>query len=152
MTNATTTVIEVNGVKLEVDLRTAKRIDTLQIGSRVKCLVKGYDSYKVMPGVVVGFDPFESRPSITVAYLDVDYSGANLKFQTLNKDTKEFEIVAAIDNDQLEVNRADVLTRMDREIAKKQLEIEDLQQRKAYFLDNFKAYFADCAPSDIGDF
>ena len=28
------TIIEVNGVKLEVDLRQAKRIETLQVGTR----------------------------------------------------------------------------------------------------------------------
>ena len=135
------TVIEVNGVKLEVDLRTARRIDELQVGSRAKCLVKKYDGYVVHPGVIVGFDPFVNLPSITVAYLEVDYSGAALKFQTFNSATKDFEIVAAIDNDQLEVNRADVVTRMDREIEKKRLELDEIQARKAYFLDNFKAYF-----------
>lgn len=140
-----TTIIEINGIKIEADLRTAKRIDTLQIGSRVKCLTKtAYESeYKVHPGVVVGFEPFQSRPTIVVAYLDVDYLGATLKFRSLNADTKDFEIVAAIDNDQLEVNKADVISKLDREIEKKRLELEDIEQRKAFFLRMFGAYFKD---------
>lgn len=137
----TKTIIEVNGVKLEVDLRTARRVDELRVGSRVKCLVKKYDSYDVYPGVIVGFDPFQVRPSITVAYLELDYGGAGLKFKTFNQDTKDFEIVAAIDNDQLEVNKANIIEKMDREAEKKRMELEEIEQRKQFFLDNFKAYF-----------
>ena len=75
--NTQTAIVEVNGIKLEVDLRTAKRIDQLTdqltIGSRVKCLVKQYSDFKTVPGVVVGFEPFEKLPTIVVAYLDTDY-------------------------------------------------------------------------------
>lgn len=51
------TIIEVNGVKLEVDLRTARRIDEIRIGDRVKVLIKGYSDYKVHAGTVIGFEP-----------------------------------------------------------------------------------------------
>ena len=34
--------IEINGVKLEIDLRTAKRVDTFKIGDNVKVLKKEY--------------------------------------------------------------------------------------------------------------
>jgi hypothetical protein len=59
-----TTIIEIGGVKLEVDLRSAKRIDELKIGSRVKCLQKpSYGEMKTLPGVIVGFEPFPSLPT-----------------------------------------------------------------------------------------
>lgn len=139
-------IIEINGVKMEVDMRYAKRIEHLTVGSRVKCLIKSYsDDYKVMPGVIVGFEPFEKLPSIIVAYLDIDYSTAAIKFKSYNAKCSDFEIVADIDNNALEVNKADVLARMEREIEKKRLELEEIEQRRDFFLKNFGVYFADFA-------
>lgn len=147
MSEKQTTVIEVNGVKLEVDLRTAKRIDQLQIGSRVKCLVKSYDSFETKPGVVVGFEPFPSKPSIVVAYLETGYGNAGLKFKTFNDATKDFEIVADIDNNALEVDKVGVVEHFDREIAKKELELRDLREKKQFFLDKFETYFTEHVPA-----
>lgn len=141
--NAPTTIIEVHGVKLEVDLRTARRIDTLQVGSRVKVLTKSYSDYKVRPGVVVGFEPFKELPTITVAVLDISWTEAKLEFIQFNAKTEGVEIVPAVDNDELEVDRADMHRRLDREIEQKRREIQDLERRKAWFEQNFRAYFAD---------
>ena len=38
------TTVEINGVKMDVDLRTAKRVDTMKVGTRVKVLTRSYDS------------------------------------------------------------------------------------------------------------
>ena len=92
-----TTIIEINGVKLEVDLRHAKRIDELTIGSPVKCLVKKYESYAVYPGIIIGFEPFLSLPTIVVAYLETDTYNADIKFVAFNTNTKDFEIVLDVD-------------------------------------------------------
>ena len=144
--NTQTAIVEVNGIKLEVDLRTAKRIDQLTdqltIGSRVKCLVKQYSDFKTVPGVVVGFEPFEKLPTIVVAYLDTDYLTASLKFVSFNSATKDFEIVADLDNNALEIDRANIIAKMDREYAKKEAELQELAERKAFFLAHFGRYFA----------
>lgn len=141
-----TTVIEVNGVKLEVDLRTAKRIDQLQIGSRVKCLVKTYDSWAVYPGVVVGFDPFPSKPTINVAYINTGYGGG-LTFKAFHSGVTDFEVVADVDENRLEVDKAAFLKKMDNEIEAKRIELQKVEDQKAYFLKNFGAYFADFVPA-----
>lgn len=139
-----TTIIEINGIKMEVDLRSAKRIDTLRIGDRVKCLVKSaYSGMSTYAGVVVGFEPFPSLPSIVVAYLDTGYSSGTLKFQTFNSETKDFEIVADLDNNALEIDRAHILAQFDREADKKRQELEDIEAKRAYFLSHFGRYFAD---------
>lgn len=137
----TTTVIEINGMKLEVDLRQAKRIDTLQVGSPVKVLTKAYDGHKVHAGTVVGFEPFANLPTIVVAYLDLDYTSANLKFVHFNAQSKEIEIVHAVDGDLVDIDRGHIVDKMDREIAKKEQELEDLQARKTFFLAHFGKYF-----------
>lgn len=139
-------VIEINGVKMEIDLRTAKRIEHLQVGSRVKCLIKKYsEDYDVLPGVIVGFEPFENLPSIVVAYLETDYSSASIKFKSYNAKTKDFEIVADIDHNSLEVNKNDILGKMDREMEKKRIEMEEIEQKRDFFLQKFGVFFADVA-------
>lgn len=144
-----TTIIEINGVKMEIDLRSAKRIDELRVGSRVKCLVKRYQEFATFPGVIVGFEPFKNLPSIVVAYLDVTYSGACLVLKTFNSETKDFEIVSDLDNNSLEVNKSDILNKFDQEIAKKQLEINEVKTRKDFFLTNFGAFFTESIAPEL---
>lgn len=133
--------IEINGVKLEVDMRHAKRIETMRVGSRVKVLIKNYgDTFIVSPGIVVGFEPFPDLPSIVVAYVQTDFSKSDLKFVTLNAKTKDCQVVAALDDD-LQLDRDTVLKQMDREIAVKEREIEAIRDRKEYFTRHFAAFW-----------
>ena len=139
------TIIEVGGVKLEVDMRYARRVDTLRVGDRVKCLVKKYgNTHETYPGVVVGFEPFPSLPSIVFAYLDTSsYNGDTLKVKTFNQKTEDFEIVPDVDRNSLEVDKGRVLTMLDRDIEKKREELNQSELRRQYFLDNFGSYFED---------
>lgn len=139
-TNSDMQVIEINGVKLEVDMRHARRIDTLRVGSRVKVLVKLYDGFKVYPGVVVGFDAFDKLPTINVAYITGAYNAA-LTFLGINANTKDTEIVAATDDDHLELSRDDVLSQFDRAITAEELKLAELRQTREFFLRRFGEYF-----------
>lgn len=135
------TIIEVNGVKMEVDLRHAKRIDELRVGDRVKVLIKGYSDYKVHAGTIIGFEPFQNLPTVIVAYLERDYSQVGIKFLYFNAQTKESEIVKAIDDDQLDIDKTGVLQQFDRDIQKALDTVEDLKAKRKYFLDNFRTYW-----------
>lgn len=153
MSNENMTVIEINGVKMEVDLRHAKRIDTFRVGSKVKLLLteSNYGSSvkntKIYPGVVVGFEPFNSLPTIVVAYLEIDYSNATVKFAYVNSETAEkWQVIASID-DTLPIQKSDVLSRIDREIAKKSEEIDDMQRKRDYFVRHFDSYFDAALPA-----
>lgn len=136
------TLIEINGVKMEVDLRHAKIVhENLRVGSKVKLLDKsGYGGVQVWPGVIVGFEPFPSLPTIIVAYVSTEYTGG-LKFAHVNgKSADKYEIVPSID-DELPIAKSDVLARMDRDIEKKQVEIDEVKRQRDFFLRNFNAYF-----------
>lgn len=140
-----TTVIEIGGVKLEVDLRTAKRIDTLRVGSRVKLLIKpSYGDSKVFLGVVVGFEPFPSTPSILVAYMDETYASAEIKVRAVNAATTDIEMVASIDDELFERN--EVLRKFDKQIATKRREMETIEEQRRYFETNFAAYWQPVEP------
>jgi len=135
------TIVEVNGVKLEVDMRYARRIDEVRIGDRVKVLKKaGYgDEHKVYPGIVVGFEPFQKLPTIVVAYVDQDWSKAEVKFLHFNSKA-EAEIIHAADED-FHVDRDSIIARFEREIAGKQREIETIEEQRRYFETNFRGYW-----------
>lgn len=144
MSNPEKTVIEVNGVKLEIDLRTAKRVDTLRCGDRVKVLMKSGSEFIVKAGTVVGFEPFLSLPTVIVAYLDGGsyYAAGGVKFVYFNTSSKDIEIIKAIDDDQLDVDKATIVQQFEKQIAGKQQEIETLEMHRDYFLKNFAAYWA----------
>lgn len=136
------TIIEVNGVKLEVDMRYARRIEELRIGDKVKVLRKqGYgDQFVVHPGIIVGFEPFVKLPTIVVAYVDQDWSKAEVKFLHYNSESKDVEIVIAADED-FHVDRDALIARFDRQIATKRQEIETIEEQRKYFEKNFRAFW-----------
>jgi hypothetical protein len=133
-------IIEVNGVKLEVDLSTARVVEEYKVGDPVKVLVKKYDGYASHAGVIVGFDAFEKLPSINIAYLDSGYSTADMKFISFNAQSKEVEI-CAMNNTEVPFVRDNVLELMDRDITAAEQKVADLKTKKAYFQKQFGVYF-----------
>lgn len=134
-------IIEVNGVKLEVDLSTAKVVENYKVGDPVKVLLKKYSDYQSYPGVIVGFDPFQVLPSILIAYLEKDYSTAQMKFVTFNAQSKDVEI-CAMNGREVPFIRENVLELMEREITSQEEKLSDLKSKKAYFLKQFGVYFS----------
>lgn len=143
--NTEKTIIEINGVKMEVDLRHATVIhENLKVGSKVKLLEKNdYGSPTVHTGVIVGFEPFQSFPTIIVAYIKTGYSSDGLLFAYVNSSeaaTKKWEMVPSYD-DELPIRKADVLAHFDRESNKKRAELDDIESKRDYFLRYFNVYF-----------
>ena len=133
--------IEINGIKVEVDLRTCKRIDTFKIGDNVKVLKKQYgEEYKVYSGVIVDFVNFKERPALVVAYFENSYSGVNIKFETITKDSKDIEIAPCLPHE-MKLNKDRVVDKFDIEIAAKERVADELRQKKQYFIDNFEKFF-----------
>jgi hypothetical protein len=135
-------IIEVNGVKLEIDTRYARRIEELRVGSRVKVLIEEYSSTAVYPGIIVGFEPFASLPTIVIAYVKADYSDVGLKTISYNAKTEKVQIVASIDDD-FSVSKSEVLGWFRRERQKLDEKRADLDAKEEFFLDRFKAYWRD---------
>lgn len=143
-------IIEVNGIKLEVDLRHAKRIDEFKVGSAVKVLVKEYSSYKSHFGMIVGFDEFKALPTIIVAYIDPGaWSSDPLKLVYINEKTENVEICAQDQNDVC-VEKGDILDQFDRQMLKKKEEIRDIEVKKKYFIDMFGRFFEKNEESNVG--
>jgi hypothetical protein len=136
-------IVEINGVKMEVDLRRARVVhENLKIGSAVKVLEKGgYGSPEVRQGVIVGFDLFPELPTITVAYIVTGYDGAELKFAAINAKTAEKFSMVSCHDDELPLHKDDLIASFDRKVTKLEGDIRDLQAKKAYFLRHFDQFF-----------
>lgn len=122
------TIIEINGIKLEVDLRTAKRVEHHKVGDPIKVLVKSYgDSYKSHVGIIVGFDEFVKLPTITIMYVDLGYSNAEVKFLSLNAESKDIELAPMDTFDELTMKKTEAISHLLRNIEKKKLELQEAE-------------------------
>lgn len=139
MTDDTKTIVEVNGVKLEVDLRYARRIEEMRVGDRCRVLIKPtYGGPGVHTGVVVGFEPFATLPTIVIAYIKREYSSAAVKFLAFNKETTDAEIVRA--DDKFDAEQEITLAReaLDREVEKAQGNLKKAIDERDYFNTQIK--------------
>jgi len=137
-------IIEINGIKMEVDMRTVKVVSNYKIGSKVKVLKKtGYNNEMMSyPGIIVGFDNFEKLPTIIISYLEVGYQTADVKFLYFNSELKDTEICPMNEND-IPFNSVDVEKIMSNTIVLKRKELTELQNKRDYFINNFNKYFGE---------
>ena len=132
--------IEIDGIKVAVDMRTVKKIDTFKIGDNIKVLKKSCNDYQVYSGVIVDFVNFKERPAIVVAYFVQSYSGTDIKFETITKDTKDLEIAPCLPHE-LSINKNRVIDKFNYEIERQQHEVDELKAKRDYFLANFGKFF-----------
>lgn len=133
-------IVEINGIKIEVDLRTAKRVDQYRIGDRVKVLIKNYDSYSSHHGVIVAFDEFENLPTITVCYISGGSYSPDIKFASINKQSKDVEIAPC--NDDVIIDKEEIVRTLNNSIEDYQAKIHDLEAKRNYFLAKFGELFS----------
>jgi len=131
-------IIEINGVKLEVDLRSAKRIDEFKVGDTVKVLDSRNDKNEVMTGVITDFANFKELPTIIVAvYKAGDFwSKPTIEFIPFNAETKGIEIVG-VSAEEIIVSKETIVDKFDDEIAKKRNELNDLIIKRDTFIKYF---------------
>lgn len=132
--------IEIDGIKVAVDMRTVKKIDTYRIGDNIKVLKKNYDNYQTYSGVIIDFVNFKERPAIVIAYFDQSYSGTDIRFETITKDTKDIEIAPCLPHE-LSINKNRVIDKFNYEIEQQQHKVDELKAKRDYFLENFGKFF-----------
>ena len=132
-------IVEIDGVKIEVDLRTAKRVDSYKVGDNVKILEKESSDYKVKPGIIVDFDEFNELRTIVIAVFEEGsyYTRPSIKFINYNAKTSEKIEMVPASEDEIKVSRDSVVEMFEREISKKKNELLDLQNQLDYFMEKF---------------
>ena len=131
-------IIEINGVRLEVDMRSARRIDEFRVGDNVKVLDSRGGNNLVRSGVITDFANFKELPTLIIAmYCPPDYwSKPSVEFLYFNSQTEYVEIVG-VSAEETIVSRETVVQKFDDEIAKKRDELNDLIIKR----DTFVKYF-----------
>lgn len=131
-------VIEVNGMKLEVDMRTARRIDSFRVGDNVKVLGKAYDDkHEIKAGIIVDFAMFKELPTIIVAVFNEGgwSSTPSITFDYINSESDKELIFAS--EEEIKLSKEGVIEKFEREIQKKKNEYTDLQSQLDYFRKHF---------------
>lgn len=137
------TIIEVNGHKFEVDLRTAKKIETYRVGDQVKVLIKRYsDTYAVRIGFICGIDCFKSLPTISVCYVNEEYNNeGKLEFAYINSTTKDVDIIHMTETDVV-ATKDSALAIFNQALHKKRMEVKELEAKRDFFTRRFGTSFS----------
>ena len=132
-------IVEIDGVKVEVDLRTAKRVDTYRVGDNVKILDKQYSDYKVKPGIIVDFAEFQELPTMVIAVFNEGTWGStpSIEFIYYNRKTADKTEIVPATEDEIRLTKDGVIEKFEREIQKKKNEYTDLQNQLEYFKKHF---------------
>lgn len=135
-------IIEINGIKLEIDERTATTIEQYRVGDKLRVLVKGYgETYNIYPGVIIGFADFAALPSIEIMYMDGgSWSSDVFKFVCLNAKTENIEI-CPYNELECRLDKDSVIEKIDRAITKQKNDLEELQAKRQYFIERFAKAF-----------
>ncbi len=137
-------IIEINGIKMEVDLRHARAIESFKVGDRVKCLVKSssYSSeYATRYGVIIDFNEFQTLPTIVVAYIENNYSDFDVKIVNVNSQSKDAAQIVPMDKLEIGISRTDLEQTVARQLDAKKLELRKLEEKQAYVMQVFKNHF-----------
>lgn len=131
-------IVEINGIKLEVDMRSARRIDEFKVGSNVKVLDNRNEKNEVRSGVITDFANFKDLPTIVVAvYKPGSYwDKPTIEFIDYNANTEGIEIVGVSD-EEIIVSKDTIVQKFDDEIIKKRDELNDLIIKRDTFIKYF---------------
>ena len=133
-------IIEVNGVKMEIDLRNAKVVENYKVGDYVKVLIKEYNSYKSYIGNIIGFDNFEKTPTIVISYLKNEYSSSTIDFVYYNSTSVDVELTTLNEWD-IPLKKSTILENFNKEILKKEQELKEMKKKADVFERLFGKYF-----------
>ena len=141
--NESVNVIKIGNIAIEELNPVAVGVHVYRVGDPVKVLMKEYsETWKTYPGTVVGFDQFKERPTIIIAYLYNSFNNQpEIRFQYINKDTKDVEICPAHKND-LPMHKMGVIQEMEAAIRRKEEEVEDMKRKLEFFKQNFAVAFS----------
>lgn len=133
----------VGAITLAASRDAAVRAEVLRVGDAVRVMSKpSYGSPKVSTGVIVGFEPFKELPTVIVAYIECDYSKAEMKMLYFNDKATEFEILPAAPDTNIEIEKSRVLDWFDSEEQKALASVDEVRAKRRYFDKYFGSVMA----------
>ena len=133
-------IVEINGIKMDIDMSTARRIDEYRIGDNVKVLRKQYNGYEVLAGVITEFVNFKNLPTIVIAVYKQLYTSADIEFIYYNAEVSEIELAPCLEHE-LKLNKESVVDKFKQMIEIKHREATELEAKLHWFEKYFNKYF-----------
>jgi hypothetical protein len=135
-------IIEINGVKIEIDLEGVNVNNNFKVGDYVKILIKEHFGFKSYIGNIIGFDNYQKTPTIVIAYLrnEFGYATTTIEFIYLNSNSENIEITALHDWD-IPLKKMTILEQFQKEILIKEQEVLEMKNKADIFEILFGKYF-----------
>lgn len=135
-------IIEIDGVKLEVDLRTARRIDSFKVGDNVKVLKETYGCWEALPGAIVGFTEFPTHPALEILVMTNDGDVKFITYAAPKDGQKQTIEIAPFNSFEMLIDRASIMAKLNRAVEQKESELRDATAKRDAFIKTFDKVFA----------
>lgn len=143
-----TKIVDIKGVKIQIEAPQAKIIENYRIGDTIKILIKEYsDSWTSYPGIIVGFDDFDELPTIIICYISNYYSTPEIKTAYFHEKCDKIEITKCCAYE-LSFDYEAILDALNNDLKEKQIKAEEVKAKINYFMRHFGEKFAKFANED----
>lgn len=134
--------IEVNGMLMEFDEKLLLKQE-IRVGDNVQVLKKNYSSYECYAGVVTQLLPFKDKPAMEIMYLENSYSSCEIKKIIIvqGAEGEDTPRVVKMDDKFLPFTKERCVDLLQKDITKKEHELEEAKLKLEYFTTYFNHYF-----------
>ena len=136
--------IEVNGMLMEFDEKLLLKQE-IKVGDNVQVLKKSYSSWECYAGVVTQLLPFKDKPAMEIMYLENSYSSCEIKKIIIVQGSagEDTPRVVKMDDKFLPFTKERCVDLLQKEITKKENDLEEAKLKLEYFQTYFNRYFSE---------
>lgn len=144
--------IVINGMKVDVDMRTARKIDEFRVGDNVRILhtdkdYNGEVKQKVKNGVITDFANFQDLPTIVIAEIASDYTGVDIQFVYYNEKSEGLEITY-MSEEEAKISEKGVIELFNHKIEEAQNTLDKIKYKKNFFIKHFLKGYKEISTDD----
>lgn len=134
--------IEVNGMLMEFDEKLLLKQE-IRVGDNVQVLKKSYSGYESYAGVITQLLPFKDKPAMEVMYIENGYSSCEIRKLVIvqGAEGEDTPKIVKMDDKFLPFTKERCIDLLQKEITKKQNELEEAKLKLEYFQTYFNRYF-----------
>lgn len=134
--------IEVNGMLMEFDEKLLLKQE-IRVGDNVQVLKKIYSSWECYAGVVTQLLPFKDKPAMEIMYLESSYMSCEIKKIIIVQGAEGEDIprVVKMDDKFLPFTKERCVDLLQKDIIKKENELNEAKLKLEYFQTYFNHYF-----------
>lgn len=136
---------EANGMLFEFDEKLLLKQE-VKVGDSVQLLLSEYGgALKCYPGVITQIVPFKDKPAVEVMYLETGYSSADIRrvFIVQGEEKENSPKIVKMDDHFLPFTKDRCIDILQKEIIRKENELQEARMKLDYFNKYFGYYFED---------